>query len=68
MDKLTPCKEWIEEFEGKMMECKMFVREINGKTITGISRRPHVSPEQRKIDDAKVCRILVNTLGRKNTV
>ena len=58
-------REWIEEIDGKPMECKEYSMEINGRTFTGISRRPHVSPEQRKINDAIVCQILVNTLGRR---
>lgn len=64
MGELKPCREWIEEVDGVAMECKMFLKNINGRTVTGISRRPHVSPEQRKKNDAMVCRFLVNTLGR----
>ena len=63
---LTFVKEWIEEIDGVPMECTMYKTEIRGRTITGINRRPHVSPEQRLINDAKICQILVDVLGSKS--
>lgn len=62
---LTFVKEWIEEIDGVPMECTMYKTEIRGRTVTGINRRPHVSPEQRRINDAKICQILVDVLGSK---
>ncbi len=61
--KLKFVKTWIEEIDGEMKECTMYTTTIRGKTFTATNRRPHVSPEQRAINDAKICQILYNVLG-----
>lgn len=64
---MKPHKVWIEEMDGKPYECKMYLFEVNGRTVTGVNRRPVVSEEEARRNNAKLCQILVNTLGRKET-
>ena len=61
---MKPHKEWIEEENGKPYRCKMYLFEVNGRTVTGINRRPVVSEEEAKRNNEILCRILVDTLGR----
>lgn len=62
---LQPCREWQEDVDGKPYRCKMYRMEIDGKVYTGVNRRPVVSEEEARRNNAKLCRILMNTLGRK---
>lgn len=56
----------IEEIDGEMKEVTVYEATLpNGDKMRAESIRPHVSPEQRAINDAKVCQILYNVLGPK---